>query len=72
MPANSSEIEARIAAASIAMDTHPCLKAIVTARQFDAPLTDSFGVDKVSYLAILEEGTIRSSQLFKIRLYETI
>jgi hypothetical protein len=35
-------------------------------------ITDSFGFDAVSYLAILEEGIIRSFQLFKIRLYETI
>jgi hypothetical protein len=35
-------------------------------------ITDSFGVDAASHLAILEEGIIRSFQLFKIRLYETI
>ena len=37
MPANSSEIESRIAAASAAMDANPRLKASVAARQFDAP-----------------------------------
>jgi DDE superfamily endonuclease len=37
MPANSSDIEGRIAAASTAMDANPSLKATVAARQFDAP-----------------------------------
>jgi hypothetical protein len=41
MPANSSEIEARIAAASAAIDANLCLKATVTARQFDASFLKS-------------------------------
>jgi hypothetical protein len=35
-------------------------------------ITDSGGVDKACHLALLEEGTTRSFQLFKIRLFETI
>jgi hypothetical protein len=41
MPANSSEIEARIAAASAAIDANLCLKATITARQFDASFPKS-------------------------------
>jgi hypothetical protein len=37
MPANSSEIESKITAASAAMDTNPCLKASDAAFQFNAP-----------------------------------
>lgn len=37
MPANTTQIEARIAAASEAMDANPRLKASVAARQFNAP-----------------------------------
>ena len=37
MPSNTTEIEARIAAASAAMDANPRLKASVAARQFSAP-----------------------------------
>jgi hypothetical protein len=41
MPANSSEIEARIADASAAIDANLCLKVPVTARQFDASFPKS-------------------------------
>jgi hypothetical protein len=37
MPANTTEIEAKVAAAIAAMDANPRLKAIDAARQFDAP-----------------------------------
>ncbi|KIM96050.1 hypothetical protein OIDMADRAFT_20944 [Oidiodendron maius Zn] len=37
MPSNTTEIEARIDAASAAMDANPSLKASVAARQFSAP-----------------------------------
>ena len=56
MPANSSEIESRISAASAAMDANPRLKASVAARQFDAPVLEVVSTNDI--LGIWKAGNI--------------